>query len=540
MNTALTGSFARNFLGNAPLWYKKAILAFLVINPLLLYTAGSFFAGWLLIAEFIFTLAMALKCYPLPAGGLLAFQAVVLGMTSPQAVYKEAQANFEVILLLIFMVAGIFFMKDFLQFVFTRILVRLQSKVWISFLFCSLGAFLSAFLDALTVTAVIMAVAYAFYNMYHRYASGGDMQGTHDLACDQRLKELQREDLKQYRGFLRNLMMHGAVGTALGGVCTLVGEPQNLLISSEMGWHFTEFFMEVAPVSIPVLAVGLLTCLAVEKFKLFGYGFEIPGSIRSYLLEVTDKADSERSGQGKAKLIVQGLAGLWLIIALAFHLGAVGMIGLSVIILLTSLNGIVEEHQLGQAFQESLPFTALLVVFFSVVAVIHDQHLFKPVVEYVLGLTGHKQLAAYYIANGILSSISDNVFVATVYIAQTKIHFIQVLDQIPGIGMTGAQLMSHLTVVNQTRAEVYAALPADVAQQVQAVMGQFDKLAVAINTGTNIPSVATPNGQAAFLFLLTSALAPVIRLSYGRMVMLALPYTIILSLTGLLATYLFL
>ena len=39
---------------------------------------------------------------------------------------------------------------------------------------------------------------------------------------------------------------------------------------------------------------------------------------------------------------------------------------------------------------------------------------------------------------------------------------------------------------------------------------QFDALAVAINTGTNIPSVATPNGQAAFLFLLTSALAPLI------------------------------
>ena len=37
---------------------------------------------------------------------------------------------------------------------------------------------------------------------------------------------------------------------------------------------------------------------------------------------------------------------------------------------------------------------------------------------------------------------------------------------------------------------------------------QFDKLAIAINTGTNIPSIATPNGQAAFLFLLTSSLAP--------------------------------
>ena len=71
-------------------------------------------------------------------------------------------------------------------------------------------------------------------------------------------------------------------------------------------------------------------------------------------------------------------------------------------------------------------------------------------------------------------------------------------------------------------------------------MHRLDKLAVAINTGTNIPSVATPNGQAAFLFLLTSALAPVIRLSYGRMVLLALPYTITMSLAGLLATYLFL
>jgi len=64
----------------------------------------------------------------------------------------------------------------------------------------------------------------------------------------------------------------------------------------------------------------------------------------------------------------------------------------------------------------------------------------------------------------------------------------------------------------------------------------FDLLTIAINTGTNIPSVATPNGQAAFLFLLTSALAPLIRLSYGSMVILALPYTITMSVTGLLAT----
>ena len=65
----------------------------------------------------------------------------------------------------------------------------------------------------------------------------------------------------------------------------------------------------------------------------------------------------------------------------------------------------------------------------------------------------------------------------------------------------------------------------------------FDVLAVAINTGTNIPSVATPNGQAAFLFLLTSALAPLIRLSYMRMVIMAFPYMIIMTLTGLFAAF---
>ena len=61
----------------------------------------------------------------------------------------------------------------------------------------------------------------------------------------------------------------------------------------------------------------------------------------------------------------------------------------------------------------------------------------------------------------------------------------------------------------------------------------------AVNTGTNIPSIATPNGQAAFLFLLTSSLAPLINLSYLKMVKMALPYTIILTIVGLYSiTYL--
>ena len=79
--------------------------------------------------------------------------------------------------------------------------------------------------------------------------------------------ELGGDTLERFRGFIRSLVMHGAVGTALGGVCTLVGEPQNLLIAEEMGWTFIEFFLNMAHITMPVLAAGLITCAVLEITK---------------------------------------------------------------------------------------------------------------------------------------------------------------------------------------------------------------------------------------------------------------------------------
>ena len=142
-----------------------------------------------------------------------------------------------------------------------------------------------------------------------------------------------------------------------------------------------------------------------------------------------------------------------------------------------------------------LPFTALIVVFFVIVAQIHDQHLFEPVVTWALNHEGGFRAAIFYLASGVLSAVSDNVFVATIYITEVKAAFLE--------GAISRE--------------------------------EFEQLTVAINTGTNIPSIATPNGQAALLFLLTSVLAPLIRLSYGRMVWMALPYTVMLTGVGLWA-----
>ncbi|TEW53790.1 sodium/proton antiporter NhaB [Psychromonas sp. RZ22] len=483
---------AQNFLGKSPKWYKLVIVGFLIINPIL-FAIDPFVAGWVLVVEFIFTLAMALKCYPLQPGGLLAIEAVILGMTSAKHVQAEVTGNFEVILLLVFMVAGIYFMKDLLLFSFTKLVVTMRSKILLSLTFCAVSAFLSAFLDALTVIAVIIAVAVGFYSVYHKVASGNGNNQDHDHSSDHGLLESHRVDLEQFRAFLRSLVMHAGVGSALGGVCTLVGEPQNLIIADQAGWEFLEFVLRMMPVTLPVLITGFLTCILLEKYSKFGYGAKLPDSIRKILTDFNNEKSANMSNQDKAKLIIQAIIGVWLIVGLAMHLAAVGLIGLSVIILATAFTGVTEEHALGKAFEEALPFTALLVVFFTIVAVIIDQNLFGPVIQVVLQAEGHTQLVLFYIANGFLSMVSDNVFVGTVYIHEVK------------------AALQHGLISRE----------------------QFDLLAVAINTGTNLPSVATPNGQAAFLFLLTSALAPLLRLSYGTMVWMALPYTIVLSLIGL-------
>ena len=160
-----------SFLGKSPHWYKKTILAFLVLNPFLLLSLGPTATGWLIIGQFILTLAMALKCYPLQSGGLIALEVVLMKMTSPETVFHEIEGNLEVLLLLVFMVAGIYFMKPLLMFIFGKIFVKVRSKIVLSLLFCFISAFLSAFLDALTVTAVLISVFVGFYQIYHKVDS---------------------------------------------------------------------------------------------------------------------------------------------------------------------------------------------------------------------------------------------------------------------------------------------------------------------------------------------------------------------------------
>ena len=480
----------RNFLGKTPLWYKYTILGFLILNPLVFFFVSPFLAGWLVLFEFIFTLALALQCYPVPAGGLLAIQAVIIGLATPESIYNEIAANLPTLLLLIFMVAGIYYLKDVLSLLFTKLFLGFRKKWQVSLVFCVVSACTAAFLDALTLLAVLIAVCFNFFAIYHRAAGA--------YANDP--KNQANAEFDEFRGFLRNLIMHAAVGTALGGTLTLVGEPQNLMIGTKMGWSFVEFFQHCGIIAVPVTITGFILCPLLEIVRFPGFGYQLSDKIRQLIVNDYEKKVQEVSSQNMYKYVLQGIVAVLLIIALGFHVAEVGLIGLAVIVILSAFTGMTHEHDFSESFNNAMPFVTLIVIFFAILAVVHDQHLLGPVIRWVLSFEGQTQLFLLYLVNGGLSMASDSVFVAAVFISE---------------------------IDNAYKAGAFS-------------LEWYQKLATVVNMGTNIPALGTPNGTAGFLFLLTSALSPLIKLSYFQMLRIMIPYFVILSGIGGIMVYFFL
>jgi len=187
----------KEFLGNSPGWFKLSILIFLTLAFPLKLVVGTTILGWMFLAMFILTLAMALKCYPLQSGGLLGLGILLLGLTTPETVWGEIQSNLSVIALLIFMVSFIFFMKPLLIFIFAKLIIGIHQKWLLSLLFCFTTAFLSAFLDALTVTAVLITVFVALYGVYERVHSSINSDFDQNGVLDS--KQMGGDTLEEFR-----------------------------------------------------------------------------------------------------------------------------------------------------------------------------------------------------------------------------------------------------------------------------------------------------------------------------------------------------
>jgi NhaB family Na+:H+ antiporter len=195
-----------------------------------------------------------------------------------------------------------------------------------------------------------------------------------------------------------------------------------------------------------------------------------------------------------------------------------------------------------------------------------------PLAEWVFEtFDGKSQLIALYFTNGTLSFISDNVFIATVFITEVESAYVggiiaQMIGDIRVAFDDGAEALEEcLRLIHEGKSaynsdiitnfihyidaasadgtlnlELISSIQAEYADKTVMTREEYEKLAVVVNMGTNIPAMATPNGHAALLFLLTSSLAPLLGLSYFRMFLLALPYTIAMTITGAAAIYFFL
>ena len=540
-----------NFLGQSPTWYKAAIVIFLIINPILYFFVSPFVAGWVVLLEFIFTLACALKCYPLQPGGLLAIESVMIGLTNAHTVYDEILVNIPTLLLLIFMVAAIFFIKDVLFIAMTKLFLVIKRKDRLALTFCLICASLSAFLDALTLVSIAIAVCFNFYAIYYRVESGSG----------------NKEEMEEFRGFLRNLIMHGTVGTIIGGAMTMVGEPQNIMIGTKMGWSFVGFIRHCAVVSVPAGLAGFIVCYSLEYFKFPGFQFQMPDKARELIQKDYNKKIHEMTEQNLYIYAVQIVAFVLLVLSLAFHVAEVGLIGIGLIVIVTAFTGLTKEHDLGVAFTNAMPFASLIVVFFAILGVVHEQHLVAPLAEWVFGFSGKTRLVALYFTNGALSFISDNVFIATIFINEVETAYTNgiISQMLSGLETASQQGLVEFTkyvneakdlhnnelitqfinkatdaYANETFGEYIAEAKLHYADKAIISSNEYEQLAVTVNMGTNIPAMATPNGHAALLFLLASPLAPLLHLSYFEMLKIALPYTIAMTLTGALAIILFL
>jgi hypothetical protein len=304
LDRGILHALASNFMGAAPDWYKGTVVGFLLLNIPLQLVAGKKAAAWAVLLEFIFTLAMTTHCYPLHSGGLVVVEGLLLGLAPPSRLEHEVAKNIDILLLVTFMVACVHFLKNLLLWVFTNILLKLKSKVALSLAILFVSAVMSAFLDALSVSAVLISVCHGVLGIYYHAVENDKLElslsggGQHDtmafelvphhhhhqdgagagaggargpeqqqrggkpaegaappggtqvsssskpplspttpkpsypgapLASGPQVlepaepkKELHEDDIAQFQAFLRSLLVHGAIGTAIGGCTTLV------------------------------------------------------------------------------------------------------------------------------------------------------------------------------------------------------------------------------------------------------------------------------------------------------------------------------
>ncbi|MBK8176334.1 MAG: ArsB/NhaD family transporter [Rhodospirillales bacterium] len=203
----------------------------------------------------------------------------------------------------------------------------------------------------------------------------------------------------------------------IGGTATLIGDPPNILIGTQVGLTFNQFVVNLAPVILLILAVHV-----ISMHLIWGRSMQATAEARARVM-----AFDEKKAITDHQLLKQSLGVLALVIAafvtsrfIGLEAGAIGMAGAAILMLLDNL-GKSSEHQtenVTKVFGEVEWITIFFFLgLFMVIAGVEHTGALELLAHKLIEVTGGDLevtgLGVMW-ASAVLSAIVDNIpFVAT-------------------------------------------------------------------------------------------------------------------------------
>jgi Na+/H+ antiporter NhaD/arsenite permease-like protein len=203
----------------------------------------------------------------------------------------------------------------------------------------------------------------------------------------------------------------------IGGTATLIGDPPNILIGSQVGLSFNEFIIHLSPVIVVILAVQVL----ITHF-LWGKDMRATATAEARVMAMKEIETIQDWLLLKQSLVVLGIVMAAFVCARPLHLepGTIAMFGAAVLMLLDchGHHADKQSEKVTQTFTEVEWITIFFFIgLFIVVHGVEVGGLLRLLADMLVKATGgNMEHAAYAIlwASAVLSAIVDNIpFVAT-------------------------------------------------------------------------------------------------------------------------------
>lgn len=203
----------------------------------------------------------------------------------------------------------------------------------------------------------------------------------------------------------------------IGGTATLIGDPPNILIGSQVGLSFNEFIIHLSPVIIVIMAVQ-----AIMTHFLWGKDMRATATAEARVMAMKEIETIQDFLLLKQSLVVLGIVMVAFVFARPLHLepGTIAMFGAAVL-MLVDCHGHHAEKQSEKVTQTFTEVEWITIFFFiGLFIVVHGVevggllHLLADLLVKATG--GNMEHTAYAIlwASAVLSAIVDNIpFVAT-------------------------------------------------------------------------------------------------------------------------------